>query len=70
MVLTAAGHEEDPRWLAAQDRLAALSADSSHRMVDATHAALLDEDGGAAGSVDAIEDVVRAARTGSPLPPD
>jgi hypothetical protein len=38
--------------------------------VDATHAALLDEEGGAAGSVDAIEDVVRAVRTGSPLTPD
>jgi pimeloyl-ACP methyl ester carboxylesterase len=70
VVLTAAGHAGDPEWAAAHDRMAALSTRSSHRTVDATHAGLLDEDHGADLSARAIDDVVRAARTGSPPPPD
>jgi len=70
LVLTAAGHEADPAWLAAQDRMATLSASSVHRFADATHAGLLDEERGAATSVEAIDDVVRAVRAGTPLPPD
>ena len=70
MVLTAAGHESDAVWNAAQDRMAALSTNSSHRTVDATHAGLLDEGAGAQQSSHAIDDVVRAARTGAELPPD
>ena len=69
VVLTAAGHDGDPAWATAQQRMAALSANSSHRAVDATHAALLDEEGGAAASVLAIDDVVRAVRSGTPLAP-
>jgi pimeloyl-ACP methyl ester carboxylesterase len=67
VVLTAAGHDRDPSWLAAQDRMAALSTDTSHRMADATHAGLLDEEQGAEQSARAIGDVVDAVRTGSPL---
>ena len=67
VVLTAAGHDRDPSWLAAQDRMAALSTDTSHRMADATHAGLLDEEQGAEESARAIGDVVDAVRTGSPL---
>ena len=67
VVLTAAGHERDPDWLAAQDRMAALSANSSHRVADATHAGLLDDEQGAEQSARAIDEVIRAARTGSPL---
>ncbi len=48
--------------------MAALSTTSSHRVADATHAGLLDEERGAGQSARAIADVVRAARTGSPLP--
>jgi hypothetical protein len=70
VVLTAAGHESDAAWNAAQDRMAALSQNSSHRAADATHAGLLDEVAGAQQSSRAIDDVVRAARTGAPLPPD
>jgi acetyl-CoA acetyltransferase len=70
VVLTAAGHESDAVWNAAQERMAALSANSSHRAADATHAGLLDEVAGAQESARAIDDVVRAARTGVPLPPD
>lgn len=69
VVLTAAGHESDAAWNAAQDRMAALSTNSSHRLADASHAGLLDEEHGAALSARAIDDVVRAARTGAPLPP-
>jgi hypothetical protein len=47
-----------------------LSTNSSHRAVDASHGGLLDEEGGAADSVHAIEDVVRTVRTGTNLPPD
>ena len=70
VVLTAAGHEADAVWIAAQDRMAALSTNSSHRHADATHAGLLDEERGAQQSAHAIDDVVRAARTGTPLPPN
>jgi pimeloyl-ACP methyl ester carboxylesterase len=70
VVLTAAGHEADPVWTDAQNRMAALSTDSSHRQSDATHAGLLDEATGAHQAAHAIDDVVRAARTGTTLPPD
>jgi pimeloyl-ACP methyl ester carboxylesterase len=69
VVLTAAGHDGDRAWATAQDRMAALSAQSSHRFADASHAGLLDEEHGAQLSARAIDDVVRAARTGTPLPP-
>ena len=54
-------------WPAAQDRLAALSSNSSHRAADVTHAALLDQQHGAAISARAIDDVVQSVRTDSPL---
>jgi pimeloyl-ACP methyl ester carboxylesterase len=55
-------------WSAAQDRMAALSTNSGHRVADSTHVALLDEQRGAEVSAQAIDDVVQAIRTGSPLP--
>jgi pimeloyl-ACP methyl ester carboxylesterase len=57
-------------WSTAQDRMAALSTNSSHRVADETHAGLLGEEHAAVISTRAIDDVVRAARTGAPLPPD
>ncbi|WP_436691451.1 alpha/beta fold hydrolase [Geodermatophilus sp. CPCC 205506] len=57
-------------WSAAQSRMAALSANSSHRVADTTHAALLDEEHGAEVSARAIDDVVHAVRSGSPLASD
>jgi pimeloyl-ACP methyl ester carboxylesterase len=63
VVLTAAGHESDAAWNAAQERMAALSTNSTHRSADAPHAGLVDEERGAAASVQAIDDVVRAVRT-------
>lgn len=70
VVLTAAGHDTDPGWSVAQDRLAALSTNHSHRTADATHSALLNEEDGAEASTSAIVAAVHAARTGAPLPPD
>jgi pimeloyl-ACP methyl ester carboxylesterase len=69
VVLTAAGHAADPDWAAAHNRMAALSTNSSHRATETSHGGLLDEEHGAQLSARAIEDVVRAARTGTPLPP-
>jgi pimeloyl-ACP methyl ester carboxylesterase len=69
VVLTAAGHDSDPAWAAAQERMTALSANSSHRFADATHAGLLEEEHGAQLSARAIDDVVQAARTGAALHP-
>jgi pimeloyl-ACP methyl ester carboxylesterase len=69
VVLTAAGHESDAVWNAAQDRMAALSTNSSHRTADAGHAGLLDEASGAQQSTSAIDDVVQAVRTGTTLSP-
>jgi hypothetical protein len=54
-------------WAAAQDRLAALSINSSHRIADATHDGLLDDPHGAAVSVRAITDAVRSASTRASL---
>jgi hypothetical protein len=54
-------------WPAAQDRLAALSSNNSHRAADVTHTALLDQQHGAQISTRAIDDVVLSVRAGSPL---
>ena len=44
-------HEE---WIDLQDRLAALSTNSHHRVVDATHAGLIDDEASFEASVQAI----------------
>ena len=49
-------------WDDAQDQLAALSTDTDHRVVDATHGGMLDDPDAYAMSVDAILDVVAATR--------
>ena len=54
-------------WAAAQDRLAALSTNSTHRTVDTTHAGCSRTRTGSAESVRAITEVVTAVRTGTPL---
>jgi pimeloyl-ACP methyl ester carboxylesterase len=68
VVLTAAGHDADPDWADAHNRMAELSTNSSHRQADAPHSGLLDEEGGADDSVHAIDDVIQALRTGGTLP--
>jgi pimeloyl-ACP methyl ester carboxylesterase len=69
VVLTAAGPHADATWADAQDRMAELSTNSSHRHAEASHAGLLDDASGAQQSAAAIDDVVRAARTGTTVPP-
>jgi pimeloyl-ACP methyl ester carboxylesterase len=54
-------------WTAAQDRMAALSTNSSHLAADTTHVGLLADEQGAGMSADAIHDAVEAVLTGSPL---
>jgi len=55
-------------WPAAQDRLADLSSNSSHRVIDTTHAGLLNAERASVAAALAITDVVTAVRTGRPLP--
>jgi pimeloyl-ACP methyl ester carboxylesterase len=58
----------DPRWSAAQNRMAALSTTSSHRVADTTHVALLDGEREAGLSIRVLYDVIQAVRAGAPLP--
>jgi len=68
VVLTASENlTETPGWGAAQDRLAGLSTNSSHRLARATHVDLLQDSHDAATSVDAVTDVVDAVRAGAPV---
>jgi pimeloyl-ACP methyl ester carboxylesterase len=55
-----------PGWGTAQDQLATLSSDSSHSVIDVTHAAMLDNPGSAATAARAIADVVDAVRAHAP----
>ena len=67
IVLTA---EKDAQggWMAAQDKLAALSTNSVHRtLANADHAMLTEQQATAAQSAQAIRDVVNAVRTGTPV---
>jgi pimeloyl-ACP methyl ester carboxylesterase len=68
VVLSADGLDADPVRADAHNRMAELSTNSSHRQADAPHSGLLDEEGGAADSVQAIDDTVQAARTRGTLP--
>ena len=58
-------HEE---WVDLQDRLAALSTNSDHRIADATHAGLIEDSASFEASVQAVVDVVRSVRTASSAP--
>jgi pimeloyl-ACP methyl ester carboxylesterase len=52
-------------WAAAQDRMAALSTNSTHWTANTTHVGLLDDKAGSANSIRAITAVVTAVRTGA-----
>ncbi len=66
-VLTA-GVGSSPGWMPKQDKLAALSTNSLHEVVDgAAHADFLVEERAASATSQAILDVVAAVRTGDPL---
>jgi pimeloyl-ACP methyl ester carboxylesterase len=59
---------QPPSWLEMQDELAALSSDSTHRVVEgARHESLLYDKGDAQVTSGAIEQVVEAVRTERPL---
>jgi pimeloyl-ACP methyl ester carboxylesterase len=55
-------------WSAAQSRLAALSGNSTHRVIGTTHAGILEDERASGAAALAITDVVRAVRRRSPLP--
>src|SRR4051794_23167552 len=64
VVLTASGSVDDTAgWTAAQDKLATLSNNVLHVVSDTTHAGILEDRGGASGSVHAIEAAVASVRT-------
>jgi pimeloyl-ACP methyl ester carboxylesterase len=67
LIVITAGREHDGSWLAAQDKLAALSTNSQHRVVDATHASLVLDKTDAAAASQGIRDVVAAVRSSRPL---
>jgi hypothetical protein len=67
VVLTASENLTNPGWMAAQDKLAALSTDHLHRTVEASHEGLVQDGAGAIESVRAITEVLAAVRIGSPL---
>lgn len=67
VVTTTESIEKSPGWSAAQDELAGLSGNSSHRVINTSHAGILLTAIGSDASVDAITDVVRSVRTGGPI---
>ncbi len=58
---------KDKEWIDLQNRLAALSTNSQHRVAEATHAGLVDDKVTYQPSVAAIIDVVQALRTEQPV---
>jgi pimeloyl-ACP methyl ester carboxylesterase len=54
-------------WAAAQNKLAALSSNRLHQVIDSTHIGLLEDPHPSTQAAGAIHDVITAVRTGSPL---
>jgi predicted dienelactone hydrolase len=68
LVVLTAGSGSDSAWMAAQDKTAALSTNSAHRVVDgATHPDLILKQADAAVTAQAIIDVVSSVRSNQPL---
>lgn len=59
--------DKNEEWVDLQARLAALSTNSQHRIVDTTHAGLVDDATSSTSSVQAIVDVIQSVRTGRPV---
>ncbi len=68
LVVVTAARDALAGWSPLQDRLAALSTNSSHRVVPYTHEALVTDRIASRVSVAAIDDVVRAVRRSLPCP--
>jgi pimeloyl-ACP methyl ester carboxylesterase len=68
LIVLTAGSGNQAGWSAKQEAMAALSTNSSHRVVDgATHDDLLTKEKDAAAVTKAIRDVIESIRTGEPL---
>lgn len=67
LVVVTASHDALAGWLPLQDRMAALSTNSSHRLVPHTHDALVTDQSAARTSIHAIDDVVQAVRSHATL---
>jgi hypothetical protein len=68
LVVLTADTGSDAAWMAAQDKAAALSANSVHRVVDgASHPDLILKQADAAVTAQAINDVVSSVRSNQPL---
>lgn len=67
LVVVTAAEDALAGWLPLQNRMAALSTNSSHRVVPYTHDALVTDQTAAQTSIQAIRDVVRAVRFRVPL---
>jgi hypothetical protein len=64
LIVLTAGSGHDAAWSAAQNRMARLSTNSVHRIVDgATHEALVANEEDAAATTQAILDVVSSVRS-------
>jgi pimeloyl-ACP methyl ester carboxylesterase len=68
IVLTADEGNTDDQWQSKQDHMATLSTNSLHRHASATHASLLADEADAAVASEAVREIVRAIRSGRPLP--
>ncbi|WP_433300988.1 alpha/beta hydrolase [Actinoplanes sp. CA-030573] len=69
LVILTAGAGHDATWATAQDRLARLSTNAAHRIIDgAAHEDLVADRRYAAISAQAVVDVVTSVRTAQPLP--
>ncbi len=66
-VLTTSESLTGAGWAAAQNQLAELSTNRVHRTVRSTHAGLIEDEAPAAASIRAINEVVAAVRTGTPM---
>jgi hypothetical protein len=68
LIVLTAGSGHDAAWSAAQNRMATLSTNSVHRIVDgATHEDLITEQEDAAATTQAILDVVSSVRSSNRL---
>jgi len=67
VVVTATESLQKKGWSELQDRLAALSTNSLHRVADATHSGVVDDEAGCESSIQAIVDVVQSVRTHEPM---
>jgi pimeloyl-ACP methyl ester carboxylesterase len=67
LVVVTAAQDAPAGWLPQQDRMAALSTNSSHRVVPYAHDALVTDQAAAQTSSQAIRDVVHTVRSGASL---